>query len=74
MEKFNKDVTNFSSMLELLIKHGADLEAKDCEKYAPLHLAVREKQYEGVLKIAPYCDLNAIGGPKNETALHIAAT
>eukprot|EP00112_Aurelia_sp_Birch-Aquarium-sp1_P006842 Seg1748.4 transcript_id=Seg1748.4/GoldUCD/mRNA.D3Y31 product=5'-nucleotidase protein_id=Seg1748.4/GoldUCD/D3Y31 len=58
-----------------LIQSGANTEALTDEKWTPLHVAVRQCQEEAVtVLIEMGADINAKGGPLDETPLHLAAS
>eukprot|EP01102_Stenamoeba_stenopodia_P011976 TRINITY_DN3724_c0_g1_i2.p1 TRINITY_DN3724_c0_g1~~TRINITY_DN3724_c0_g1_i2.p1 ORF type:complete len:336 (-),score=82.45 TRINITY_DN3724_c0_g1_i2:14-1021(-) len=58
--------------VELLLKNGADISAKNCWGNQPLHLACYKGYFAVVQRlIAAGCDLNAVN-KRRETALHYA--
>ena len=67
-------------MLELLISRKADLNIENYNRWCPIHIAVRNGQYDAVKAILKHnakCkqafDLNAQGGTKQWSPLHLAA-
>ncbi|XP_065668333.1 serine/threonine-protein phosphatase 6 regulatory ankyrin repeat subunit C isoform X7 [Hydra vulgaris] len=57
-----------------LIECGAKIEKYTKDNYTPLHIAVRFGKYDvAQILIGAGANVNALGGPKNESSLHFAA-
>lgn len=72
------------TLLKLLVLNGADVNVKNNDNWAPIHLAVRRQQEFAVTAIIDLnfilderdkaeFDLNITGGAHEWTSLHIAA-
>lgn len=83
MNMFTKNETKFRAIAESLVMSGAKPNIRNKEMWAPLHIAARKGQIEGVrwakmvneilieLEMEPF-DFNLSGGQQKWTVLHLA--
>jgi len=63
----------YADGVKLLAKHGAALNAKNLDNFAPIHIALKQNNFEAVSELIKCgCDIDLPGGDENDPPLHMA--